>query len=416
MNPAQFDLNFQHDGSEYNVHLVPGKAEQSVEINGVPYVVLEDHGKSRLAFEILNKISMNGVSSPEDLKGRLSVSKSPILNAAQIVETVRKVADELEQKYVFQDVGTKCSNYLRQQLDSKAYKDITDPVELAKILNAELFAIAKDKHLKIEPILPFRSPQIADTANPLSPEETKDFHPDLIHETTYKSASNIGWLGETQLNYEFRAGFLKDNPSIGYFELTKFCVCGNKPSQSEELTNDVNLRRQSYIDTIQHLKGAKVIIIDMRQNSGGDPEAVQLLCSLFMEQNLPLNTIEWRTQEGFKKDSFSTLGQEQLPYSQRLLNTPIIVLGGPYTFSAGEEFMNDMQIHKRATIVGSPTAGAANPGSMYPINSQFEIFIPTGRAVNPIQNTNWEGTGIQPDIPCKEETSLSIAVGYSKSL
>lgn len=43
-----------------------------------------------------------------------------------------------------------------------------------------------------------------------------------------------------------------------------------------------------------------------------------------------------------------------------------------------------MQSQKRAILVGEATAGAANPGDVFKINSDLEIFIPTGTSTNPV--------------------------------
>ena len=38
------------------------------------------------------------------------------------------------------------------------------------------------------------------------------------------------------------------------------------------------------------------------------------------------------------------------------------------------------------------------------------IFIPTGRAINPITNTNWEGVGVEPDIKVDSDKALETAL------
>ncbi|MBS0638059.1 MAG: S41 family peptidase, partial [Verrucomicrobia bacterium] len=173
---------------------------------------------------------------------------------------------------------------------------------------------------------------------------------------------------------------------------------------------DAEARRQAYIDAIANLKSAKSIIIDMRFNSGGDPSAVQLLCSLFMEEQFPLNRIEWRTPDGTKSDDFLTLTDKELPSNMRLKETPLYILTSPWTFSAGEEFCNNMKVYSRATVVGELTGGGANPGNVLSLNDTFEAFIPSGRAVNPIQEGNWEGIGIVPDHYIANEQALDAAV------
>ena len=37
------------------------------------------------------------------------------------------------------------------------------------------------------------------------------------------------------------------------------------------------------------------------------------------------------------------------------------------------------------------------------------IGVPSGRAINPISGTNWEGTGVKPDIEVPKELALKTA-------
>ena len=36
-------------------------------------------------------------------------------------------------------------------------------------------------------------------------------------------------------------------------------------------------------------------------------------------------------------------------------------------------------------------------------------FVPNGRAINPITKTNWEGTGVKPDVAAPTEKALETA-------
>ena len=80
-----------------------------------------------------------------------------------------------------------------------------------------------------------------------------------------------------------------------------------------------------------------------------------------------------------------------------------------YTFSGAEEFTNNLKTLKRATIVGETTGGGANPGGGNRLSEHFGAFIPTGRAVNPITKTNWEGTGVEPDVKVPSDQALHVA-------
>ena len=80
------------------------------------------------------------------------------------------------------------------------------------------------------------------------------------------------------------------------------------------------------------------------------------------------------------------------------------------TFSAAEEFANNLKILKRATIVGTTTTGGgANPGGMFKLAEHVSLFIPTGRAINPVTKTNWEGTGVTPDVAVPQKQALLTA-------
>jgi hypothetical protein len=37
------------------------------------------------------------------------------------------------------------------------------------------------------------------------------------------------------------------------------------------------------------------------------------------------------------------------------------------------------------------------------------MFVPTGRAINPITKTNWEGTGVKPDVAVAADAALEKA-------
>jgi len=77
--------------------------------------------------------------------------------------------------------------------------------------------------------------------------------------------------------------------------------------------------------------------------------------------------------------------------------------------SADEEFTDDIQTQKRGTIVGEVTGGGANPGRGVPLVDKFGVFIPFGSAYNPITKTNWEGTGVKPDVAVSSDDALKVA-------
>jgi hypothetical protein len=87
----------------------------------------------------------------------------------------------------------------------------------------------------------------------------------------------------------------------------------------------------------------------------------------------------------------------------------VYVLTSNKTFSAAEEFTYNLKNLKRATIIGETTGGGAHPGGTRVATDRFTVWVPTGRAINPITNTNWEGTGVAPDVETKAAEALLTA-------
>ena len=85
------------------------------------------------------------------------------------------------------------------------------------------------------------------------------------------------------------------------------------------------------------------------------------------------------------------------------------MLTGESTFSAAEELSYDLQQLGRAVLVGERTRGGAHPCEGWTVHPQLEATIPMGRAVNPVSGTNWEGVGVQPDVPCAAAEAVDRA-------
>jgi C-terminal processing protease CtpA/Prc len=49
-------------------------------------------------------------------------------------------------------------------------------------------------------------------------------------------------------------------------------------------------------------------------------------------------------------------------------------------------------------IVGERTRGGAHPRQGFKLHDQLEATVPVARSINQISGTNWEGTGVVPDV------------------
>lgn len=150
---------------------------------------------------------------------------------------------------------------------------------------------------------------------------------------------------------------------------------------------------------------AQALIVDLRANRGGDPDTVAFVCSYLLDERTHLNTMYWRAGER-SEQSWSL---PHVPGARFGGSKPLYVLSSDSTFSAAEELAYDLQQLGRAVVVGERTRGGAHPREGWTVHPHLEASIPVGRAINPVSGTNWEGTGVQPDIPCPAADSLDRA-------
>jgi len=135
------------------------------------------------------------------------------------------------------------------------------------------------------------------------------------------------------------------------------------------------------------------IIFDLRENGGGQPAMVTLIASYLFDQPRHLIDIYNRKED-------STTQNWTLSYlpGARLTKQPVFVLTSKRTFSGAEEFAFDLKNQKRATIVGETTGGGAHPVSGHTVADYFMVGVPFAKSLDPVTKTNWEGTGVEPDV------------------
>src|SRR5205823_13837076 len=140
------------------------------------------------------------------------------------------------------------------------------------------------------------------------------------------------------------------------------------------------------------LRDTLSIIVDLRRNDGGHPHTVAVLCSYFLNAKpTQLTGVYWRVFDDVEE--VWTVAELLGP---RYLDNPVYLLTSRQTFSAAEQFAYDLKHLGRATLVGEPTRGGAHRVAEVPVQDHFVVAIPNGRAVNPITQTNWEGSGVPP--------------------
>ena len=292
------------------------------------------------------------------------------LEAKQRQAIVAKLAEALGEIYVFPEVAKKMDDLMQQRLRDGAYDDLSSLPALTTRLTEDLRSVSHDLHLTVRPI-PERD---FSAENEVDPEEV---------DRRYRARARAGNYGFKRL--ERLAG------NVGYLDLRGF--------------SPAELGGPTAIAAMNFLATADALIIDLRQNGGGSPSMIQLITSYFFEEPVHLNSFYIRRDSSTQQ--FWTQAHVEGP---RMTETPIFVLTSGRTFSAAEEFSYNLKNLERATIVGETTGGGAHPVDLHRFPELgIEISLPFGRAVNPITGTNWEGTGVEPDIAVPAEQALDVA-------
>lgn len=292
------------------------------------------------------------------------------IDAPTRAEVINALLAKLREHYVFPKVAQEMEQTIRQRQANGEYDTLNDADSFAKKLTEHLYEISKDKHLLVS-FSAVELPEKNEGTNVDDDAWSREFGPDVNYgfEKVERLPGNIGYLN-------LRALFS-----------TKYAA-------------------EIGIAAMNLLANTFALIIDLRQNQGGYPEMVALLCSyLFDEKPVHLNDLYWR--DGDRTQQFWTL--PYVPGKRYGKEKPVYVLTSKETFSGAEEFAFNLKNLKRAIIIGETTGGGANPGAMYRLDAHFECFIPTGRAINPISGTNWEGTGVQPDIAVPRDEAFKVA-------
>jgi len=302
----------------------------------------------------------------------------PVLDRAMRARTIDTLATKLNEHYVFPAKAKQLAASLQQrQLEGK-YDGIDNGYRLASQLTADLHGVTKDLHMKVgyHPMLALPDDDQPAPASRAQWEQRTNFFERLMQRrAAAREVKHVGRLGD----------------NVGYVKITSF--------------PDAYLMPETYAATMDELADTHGLIMDLRGNRGGDPLAVVLLVSYFVDGRTRLNDI-WERDTGHTVQHYT---EEKLDGRRYGGKKPVVILVDAGTGSAGEDFTYTMQALKRATVVGEPTWGGAHPTETYPLGGHFYASIPNQRSISPITGSNWEGTGVTPDVETTRDRTLAVA-------
>jgi C-terminal processing protease CtpA/Prc len=306
--------------------------------------------------------------------GQEGPAKAPVLDGKMRAEVVKGVGDLLQKLYIFPEKAKDMQELLNKKLQTGQYDKVDDVQIFARTLTQDLQSVSKDRHIRVtygpEIVKRIRARQSQ------SAEEREKERQQAIRE-------------DRKRNFGFQEVKILDG-NIGYLDLRGFS--GYRESA------------ETAVAAMNFLANADAVIIDLRRNGGGSPATIQLISSYFLREPTHLNSFESRGE-----DTLQQFWSFHYVPGRPMFATDLYILTSQRTFSAAEEFTYNMKNLKRAMIIGETTGGGAHPGGSRIVNDDFLVWVPTGRAVNPITKTNWEGTGITPDIVAERDKALEKA-------
>lgn len=288
------------------------------------------------------------------------------LDAAARHRLVDRVAAAFDSFYVYPAIGKKMAAALRAHEKSGEYRALRYGSDLAVKLTQDLQEISHDRHAEVRFSF-FVSPPDSST-NQAEAESRR------------LAANNCGFEKAEHLR-----------PNIGYVKFNVFAdaaICAPTASAAMNFVAD-----------------SDALILDLRDNNGGSGSMGEFIASYLFEQRTHLNDAVDRAGNV----TYETWTLPDVP-GRKFIGRPVFVLTSKQTFSAAEALSYSLKNLERATLVGETTGGGAHPIDIKPIDAHFSIIVPVTRSLDPITRTDWEGTGVEPDVKVAADQALEVAV------
>ena len=292
-------------------------------------------------------------------------ANAPAIDAVRKQAVVEEIATLFNRNYIFADTARKVEEALRARLKAGDFDKAATAPDFARAVAAVILDVSKDRHTGFA-----YDPGLAEDLRRLASQSEEEAKKVRERQLLESRRDNFGFRKVERL-----AG------NIGYIDFRVF----ESPADAGPTA----------VAAMNFLAYCDAIIVDLRQNGGGDPAQIQLISSYLFEEPVHLHDLYARATD--RTENYWTL-----PYvpGAKAAKADVYVLTSARTFSGAEEFSYNLQNLKRATIIGETTGGGAHPTNAMIVQNDYLLRVPFARAINPVSKTNWEGTGVKPDIAC----------------
>lgn len=297
----------------------------------------------------------------------------PKVTDKEKTEVINNLCLLVKNEYVFSETGILISKQIEENLKSGKYKSVKNIIQMCDVLTDDLQTISKDDHFTVG-----HSPdQVLRLQTKLSKTDSLE-----IEQIQIKGGKKYNF-GFTELT------ILEGN--VGYLNLTGFYP--------------IKYSKETIASAMNFLSNAEAVILDLRNNRGGSIDMPPYLASYFLGEEKQ-TLLQFINRNNNVNDKTETTQQLE---GKRLFGKPLYILTSNKTFSAAEAFIYPLKNRKIAITVGEITGGGANPIVAKVLNENFILGLPTYRPIDPLTGTNWERTGIKPDIETTADKAKETA-------
>jgi C-terminal processing protease CtpA/Prc len=177
---------------------------------------------------------------------------------------------------------------------------------------------------------------------------------------------------------------------------------------------------KEFDDVFDRIETADGLILDVRRNGGGSSRHGYAILSRLVDENVPGSHWRsrkhiaahkaWGRKEQWEEGDHSTI----TPHGSKYYGGPVVLLAGPDTGSAAEDFVVAFQTARRGKVVGQKTNGSTGQPLFVKLPGGGGARICTKRDTYP-DGREFVGIGCIPDVEV-ERTREDVAAGRDAAL
>ena len=175
---------------------------------------------------------------------------------------------------------------------------------------------------------------------------------------------------------------------IGYIRIVNFTAATARRLQA------------AYAD-LKDNHGVEALVFDVRDNTGGLLSSIIEVLDFILPKGTPLLRYDFKNPNAQMEPEYAK--------SEHFINMPMYVLQNGNTASAAELFAATLSDSGVATLIGETTYGKGQLQTGYRMPDGSYIAVSVAHYSAPVSG-NYEGVGIEPDLPC------TPAAGYEDAL